>query len=159
MRGRASPVTGVPGVLVGYEGVMTPSSQPLLDLGTETYVQLPTFRRSGEPVPTPVWVARQDGALVVTTPSGSGKVKRLRHDSRVEVRPCSRFGKVTDDAPAVDGVGRVDTDPQAHEAVAALFRRKYGLSFAVAMVVERVARTVRRSSAGPMRQVVRITVS
>ena len=49
-------------------------------------------------------------ALVVTTPAGSGKVKRLRHDPRVELRPSTRFGKVADDAPVVRGTAQVLDD-------------------------------------------------
>ena len=40
----------------------------LLDLGVEQYVSLTTFRRNGQPVPTPVWVAADgDGGLVITS--------------------------------------------------------------------------------------------
>ena len=72
-------------------------------LGDERFVSLTTFRRSGEPVSTPVWVARDGDALVVTTPEDSGKVKRLRHTTRVELRPCNRMGRVKDGVPPVAG--------------------------------------------------------
>jgi len=68
----------------------------LAALGDERFVSLTTFRRSGEAVSTPVWVGRDGDALVVTTPRDSGKVKRLRSDDRVELRPCSRSGRVAD---------------------------------------------------------------
>ena len=38
--------------------------------------------------------ARDDDALVVLTPAASGQVRRPRHDARVAVRPCGRFGAV-----------------------------------------------------------------
>ena len=64
---------------------------PTLDLAGEQFVSLTTFRRDGTPVPTPVWIAQDgDAPLVVTTPAGTGKVKRLRHDPRVELRTCNR---------------------------------------------------------------------
>ena len=79
-------------------------------LGDERFVSLTTFRRTGEPVSTPVWVVRDGDELLVTTPDDSGKVKRLRHTARVELRPCSRSGSVPDDAVPVPGDARLVTD-------------------------------------------------
>jgi PPOX class probable F420-dependent enzyme len=44
---------------------------------------LVTFRRSGEPVPTPVWFGLHEGRVYVESLADAGKVKRLRHDQRV----------------------------------------------------------------------------
>ena len=79
------------------------SVTPLLSLADARFVSLTTFRRTGERVSTPVWVGRDDEALVVLTPAGSGKVRRLRHDPRVEVAPCGRFGTVGDGVVPVAG--------------------------------------------------------
>lgn len=79
----------------------------LLDLAGESFVLLTTFRASGEPVSTPLWVGRDGDALVVLTPSASGKVKRLRGDRRVLVQPCGRFGAVTDSVPAVPATAEI----------------------------------------------------
>ena len=65
-------------------------------LGDEQFLSLTTFRRSGERVSTPMWVGRDGDALLMFTPQASGKVKRLRNSPRVELRPCSRFGRVKD---------------------------------------------------------------
>ena len=109
------------------------------DLGDERFISLTTYRRTGAAVSTPVWVAREGDALVVTTPADSGKVKRLRHTPRVEMRPCGRTGKVRDGAPVVAGqVEIVDQDqPQ-------LFRRKYGLEYRLFMGIERLGKAGRR---------------
>ena len=72
-------------------------------LADEGFISLTTFRNTGVGVPTTVWVGRDGDALLVTTPRGSGKVKRLRRDPRVELSPNSRFGNVDDDAPTVSG--------------------------------------------------------
>ena len=109
-------------------------------LGDERFVSLTTFRRSGVPVATPVWVARDGHDLVVTTPADSGKVKRLRHDARIELRPCTRTGRVDPQAAAVSGVAEVLTDESGRE----LIRRKYGLEYRVVMAVERLTRAGRR---------------
>jgi PPOX class probable F420-dependent enzyme len=105
-------------------------------LGEASFVSLTTFRRSGVPVSTPVWVAADDEDLVVLTPTASGKVKRLRNDARVELRPCSRRGAVAWDAPTV--AGRATVEPGAVEHVRSLVRAKYGLEYRIFMLVERL---------------------
>jgi len=54
---------------------------------------LVTYRRDGTPVPTPVWAALAGGRLYVRSERASGKVKRLRNDSRVLVAPCTVRGR------------------------------------------------------------------
>jgi hypothetical protein len=54
---------------------------------------LVTYRRSGKPVPTPVWAAEADGRLYVRSERAAGKVKRLRRDARLLVAPCTVRGK------------------------------------------------------------------
>lgn len=112
------------------------SASGLAALGDEKFLSLTTFRKSGDPVPTAVWVARDGAALVVTTPAGSGKVKRLRNESRVELRPCSRSGKVTG-AGAAAGTAEIISDPGAQQAPMAELARKYGLQFKLVMFLER----------------------
>ncbi len=128
----------------------------LHDLGDEDFVQLTTFRRSGEPVSTPVWVVRDGDTLVVTTPSSSGKVKRLSNNGDVELRPCSRRGTVKPGTAWVPGTARVDPDHGAHDRDEHLFAAKYGWEYRVTMVVERVIRRFRPVE-GPDRRIVRIT--
>lgn len=87
-----------------------PGPDPLVDVARHAFVSLTTFRRSGEPAPTPVWVAldpTRDAALVVTTPAGTGKLKRLRNDPRVTVRPSDRSGRPLAGTEPVDGVAEV----------------------------------------------------
>ena len=109
-------------------------------LGDERFVSLTTFRRSGEPVSTPVWVARDGDALIVTTPRASGKVKRLRNSPRVELRPCSRMGHIDDDDTPVAGTAEIVTEV-APRRLTGLIRRKYGLEYRVVMGIERLARS------------------
>ncbi len=109
-------------------------------LGDERFVSLTTFRRTGVPVATAVWIARDGDDLVVTTPAGSGKVKRLRHDSRVELRPCDRFGRVADDAEVVVATAEIvgpDVDEPRREG---LLRDKYGLEYRAIIGVEKLSR-------------------
>lgn len=116
---------------------MTPTPSPLTALGNEAFVSLTTFRRSGAPVSTPVWIARDGDDLVVITPAESGKVERIRNSGRVELRPCSRRGKVPEDATAVEGSARFVTGAAADRATAVL-RKKYGIQYRLVMLIERI---------------------
>lgn len=121
-------------------------SAQLAALGEAQFVALTTFRRTGEGVVTPVWVAREGETLVVTTPAGTGKLKRLRNDPRVELRPCSRLGRIEEDAAVVGGRVELRDDDGARESAHEVLREKYGAEFAIAMGVEGVAKRVRRSA-------------
>src|SRR6478736_1285673 len=109
-------------------------------LADEGFISLTTFRKSGVGVPTTVWVARDGDALLVTTPRGSGKVKRLRNDDRVEMTSSSRFGKVDDDAPTVSGTAEVLDDDDARRRTNEVMQAKYGLEYRVMMGLEKLGR-------------------
>ena len=98
-------------------------------LGDHEYVSLATHRRSGTPVPTPVWAARDGAELLVWTRSDSGKVKRLRNDPRVTVTPCDVRGRVTDGVQAVPGTARLIEDADGLRRVRRALAGKYGWKF------------------------------
>lgn len=106
-------------------------------LGDESFVSLTTFRRSGEPISTPVWIARDGDALIVTTPEESGKVKRLHNNESVELRPCSRRGKVDARVDPVAAVAEIVTDESASRRMADTIRDEYGLEYRIVMFIER----------------------
>lgn len=88
------------------------------------YCLLTSFRRSAEPVPTPVWFGLAgDGRLYLRSEAGVGKVKRIRANPDVRVAPCDVRGKPL--GPPAEGRARVLTsdDGQAERAIAA----NYGL--------------------------------
>lgn len=116
----------------------TSAAAALTAVGEARFVSLTTFRRTGEGVSTPVWVARDGDALLVLTPEESGKVKRLRNSPRVELRPCSRFGKVADGVEAVPATAEIVADPTTVDRLTGVVRRRYGLEFHVTMAVERL---------------------
>lgn len=82
-------------------------TRALEDLGRAQYVSLTTFRRSGEGVATPVWIARDGDTLLVITNDNVGKTKRLANDSRVTLRPCDVRGRIADGAPTYAGTAVV----------------------------------------------------
>ncbi len=128
---------------VGYGREMT-SVPTFSALGDESFVSLTTFRRSGEAVSVPVWIGRDGDALTVTTPAASGKVRRLRADPRVELRPCSRRGTVDGGVPPVAGVAQVVGDADGVERLTDGIRKKYRWEFRVVMMIERLGRAGRK---------------
>ena len=117
---------------------MQSSDSAFAALGNEQFLSLTTFRKSGERVSTPMWVAREGDALIMFTPQASGKVKRLRNSPRVELRPCDRFGRVKDGVEPVAGMAEVLTDEDSRERATGIIRRKYGLGYRVVMGIERL---------------------
>jgi uncharacterized protein len=120
-----------------------PADPVFAALGSERFVSLTTFRTSGEGVSTPVWVARDGDALVVTTPENSGKVKRLQHTAGVELRPCSRTGRVDDAVAPLVASAEILSDDASRRRLTELIRRKYGLEYRIVMGFERLSRSGR----------------
>lgn len=56
------------------------------------YLSIKTRKKDGSTVATPVWFAQDNDTLYLTTQTSSGKVKRIRNFSEVEVVPCDRIG-------------------------------------------------------------------
>jgi PPOX class probable F420-dependent enzyme len=118
-----------------YDRIRHPAAQTAARAGASTrgfdalrghkYCLLVTYRRSGEPVPTPVWFGLDDaGRLYVRTESDAGKVKRIHANPRVLVGPATARGKPT--GPLAEGVGRVlpAADEQRAERI---LQSNYGL--------------------------------
>jgi hypothetical protein len=105
------------------------------DLDRHRYVTLATFRRNGAAVATPVWFAAVDSTLWVFTAGDSGKVKRLRHTSRVRIAPCDVRGDVK--GPWQDATARLATDASAIERAHEALRAKYGWQMWVGDVLAR----------------------
>ena len=129
-----------------------PTDITLDDLADEKFVSLTTFRKNGVGVPTPVWIGRDGDALVVTTPVGSGKVKRLRNNPTVELRPCSRRGTVDRDAPTVTAMAEIVEGDAAMRRLDEVLKPKYPLEYRIVMSIERLLRR-----GNPQRVMLRVT--
>jgi PPOX class probable F420-dependent enzyme len=67
---------------------------------------LVTFKRSGEPVPTPVNCAvSEDGRLFFRSEPQMAKIKRIANNPRVLVGPCNVRGKPR--GPLAEGLARI----------------------------------------------------
>ncbi|WTW98762.1 PPOX class F420-dependent oxidoreductase [Streptomycetaceae bacterium NBC_01309] len=102
------------------------TERELARLGAAKYLLLTTYRKDGSPVPTPVWVARDNGTLVVWTPGTTAKVRRLRRDPRVELAECTFKGAPL--GPGIAGTGRVLDEVEEGDKVRALIKKKYGVT-------------------------------
>ncbi|HEU5015495.1 MAG TPA: PPOX class F420-dependent oxidoreductase [Roseiflexaceae bacterium] len=90
----------------------------------QQFMNLITFRKNGQPVSTPVWMAQEGSRVYVMTGRNSGKIKRIRHTSRVQVEPSDRRG--ISRGPAVWGTARLIDGAQAQHADR-LLTKKYGM--------------------------------
>jgi PPOX class probable F420-dependent enzyme len=111
----------------------------LEQLGSEQYVLLTTFRRDERGVPTPLWVVPHDGGLMVWTPAGSGKVKRIRNNSRVTVQPCDFRGNPGGEP--IEAHARIG-DAADRARVGELIKKKYGLTGWLTLFGSRLRRGV-----------------
>lgn len=70
-------------------------SDTLAQFQGQKYVSLQTYKKSGQAVPTPVWFCIERGLLYVSAPQHTGKVKRLRNNSQVQLAICNSTGKTS----------------------------------------------------------------
>ena len=68
-------------------------ARPAADLETARFIDLVTFRRTGEPVGTPVLFVQDGDRLLVRTGHDAGKLKRLAHTPAVELTPADQKGR------------------------------------------------------------------
>lgn len=94
------------------------------EVATGKYLTLTTYRRNGQPVPTPVWFVEADGVIYLRTFANMAKVKRLRNNPRVQIAACDASGVVS--GPEYSGVARL-LDGSEADAANQLLNRKYGL--------------------------------
>jgi PPOX class probable F420-dependent enzyme len=95
-------------------------------------------------VPTPFGALHRDGKVFCFTDARSGKIKRIRHEPRVELAPCTRRGAPL--APAVSGRARILEGAEAADIAAAfdeLWTRQFGLMWRVGKGIERLRRMKR----------------
>jgi PPOX class probable F420-dependent enzyme len=89
------------------------------------YINVETFRKTGEGVRTPVWFVQEGNAVYVHTVADSGKVKRIRRNPQVNIAPCKMNGTVVGDW--VPASARELLDEKTNQKVDKLLDKKYGL--------------------------------
>lgn len=101
---------------------------------------------------TPVWVVDGLDGLLVTTSGESGKVKRIRQNSAVQLVACDVRGTVTPGAIPVNGIASVLEDADSRGVIDAALERKYGLRYKAIRAAGKLRRSATANSV-----VVRIT--
>lgn len=96
---------------------------------THSYLNLESFRKSGQGVKTPVWFVQEDSKLYVWTEARSGKARRVRNNARVNLAPCKGNGDLL--GAWVSATAVRDDSPAAQKHVRSLMVRKYGWVFHV----------------------------
>jgi PPOX class probable F420-dependent enzyme len=89
------------------------------------YLNLETFRKTGAGVRTPVWFSQEDETFYVITMAGSGKVKRIHNNGRVNIAPCKMDGTPT--GTWIPANAMEITDTETIKKVNILLDKKYGL--------------------------------
>jgi PPOX class probable F420-dependent enzyme/deazaflavin-dependent oxidoreductase (nitroreductase family) len=111
---------------VGNGGETTQKGETMStkELANEPFVSITTFKRDGTRVSTPVWVAGENGSLLVITEADSWKVKRIRRDGHIRLAPCTARGAIRGEA--IDADATIDPDTATVET---LLARKYGWQY------------------------------
>ena len=82
----------------------------IMAIQDEKYMLLTTYRRTGSPVSTPVWVVDLgNDEIGFWTSSESGKAKRLAHTARVTVQPSDARGRVKPGTVSQEATARLVT--------------------------------------------------
>tara|TARA_R110002072_G_scaffold13418_12_gene56248 strand:- start:6618 stop:7007 length:390 start_codon:yes stop_codon:yes gene_type:complete len=96
------------------------------DVAAAKYVSLVTFRKTGEEVRTPVWIAPDSGKHYVFSESKAGKVKRLKNNPAIKLALCDVRGNLLS-SDWLEGQASVIADPVVIAAAYKSFTHKYGL--------------------------------
>src|SRR5712664_2444374 len=75
---------------------------------------LTSFRRNGEGVSSPIGTVALDDKLYFMTAADTWKVKRIAHNPRVTLAPCTYRGKAL--GPAIEGTARRLSGYEAQQA-------------------------------------------
>jgi uncharacterized protein len=107
----------------------------LAQFAKQQFINVETYRRNGQAVPTPVWFVEDMGTLYVRTGDNSGKVKRIRNNPRVRVTPCDMRGGPLGEW--VEGQARF-ADAAETKRVGQLLTRKYGFQKVMLEIMSRL---------------------
>ncbi|MFL5906282.1 MAG: PPOX class F420-dependent oxidoreductase [Solirubrobacterales bacterium] len=117
------------------EAAKQPAKGNLDSLNGHKYCLVTTFKRSGEPVGTPVWFGLVDGRLYFRSYADAVKLRRIANNPRVLVGPCGARGSPR--GPMIEASARIlppADEERAEQAIKSnygLFRRLYEASFSM----------------------------
>jgi hypothetical protein len=100
------------------------SSDKLAQLADHKYINLETYKKSGQAVRTPVWFVIDNDQIFVTTRPTTGKVKRIKNNQSVKIMPCGMKGEPKGEW--IEGMVRFADEAETENAVK-LRNKKYGM--------------------------------
>jgi PPOX class probable F420-dependent enzyme len=100
------------------------SAGRLEELTKHKYINLETYKKSGQPVRTPVWFIVDSELVYVVTSTDTGKAKRLRNNPSVRIVPSGYNGEPKGEW--IYGKARFAEGSEAERAIQ-LRKKKYGL--------------------------------
>lgn len=99
------------------------SSDKISNLEGHKYINLETYKKSGQAVRTPVWFVISENQIFITTRPDTGKVKRIRNNQKVKIMPCGMKGEPKGDW--IEGTARFANETESQNVVN-LRNKKYG---------------------------------
>src|SRR2546425_6704328 len=116
---------------------LSAAGDKLSQFAGKKHISIETYRKTGDPVRTPVWFVEENEELFVRTDSSTGKIKRIRNNPRVRIAPCNMRGNIK--GTWVDAEARtIDTETSEH--VFSLLRKKYGMVYGIVRFTQRFSR-------------------
>lgn len=99
------------------------SSDKFAMLSGHKYINLETYKKSGQAVRTPVWFVISDEQIFVLTSQNTGKIKRIRNNPTIKIMPCGIRGDSKGEW--IDGLARIATEPEMQNTIRLRYK-KYG---------------------------------
>ena len=90
----------------------------------QQYMNVETYRKTGQGVQTPVWFIESNGEFLFNTEETSAKVKRIRRNPMVKIAPCDMRGELKGEY--ISGKARFLT-PAETATARKIYTKKYGL--------------------------------
>ena len=99
------------------------SSDKFATLSGHKYINLETYKKSGQAVRTPVWFVISDEQIFVLTSQNTGKIKRIRNNPTIKIMPCGIRGDSKGEW--IDGLAKIATEPEMQNTIRLRYK-KYG---------------------------------
>ena len=88
------------------------------------YINIQTYKKTEQPISTPVWFIIKDNKIFFRTSHNSGKIKRIRNNNNVKFALCDIRGKIKGEW--YEGIAKIEND--SDNSILFQINKKYGLS-------------------------------
>jgi uncharacterized protein len=91
----------------------------------QNYINIETYKKSGQTVQTPVWFVMENGLIYIRTGANSAKVKRISKNPNINIAPCKVNGILI--GQWVKASAQIIGDQLLAAHINKLFNKKYGI--------------------------------